>query len=878
MKIDFLEWTALAILLATVSILPWMLGGAIPMATLSLVVGGSLALALALVAAVLQKRPMNIPPVGFWLLIGLSAIGVLHSLPVLPLATQGMKHAVSLPAGIASDANGGAAESATVVPWYPGRTVSQSSTRTQVAQWLGLSLVFCSTFELLRTRRRLAFALWVSTLNACAVAVTGLLQLFGNGQMIVGDSWQRYASRGSFGPFVNPNNAAGWLSVHVGISLGLVLIMWGAGRFSRGTQVPSKTQWRNPAAKWQERVLQRISTLTAWHFLVVVMVGLLLTAVAATLSRAGILACVAGFLIWTISQVRWIRGPVVLITTASLIILMLCLLMVFELDTLVVNELWTLKDPVSESTGRLLHWSDSLVITKDFPVIGAGQGTYRFCTLPYQRRWTQKWFVNADNQYVEVIVESGVVGLLLFLGMGVSGVKDSLRLLRTRIAAGAGRAELSEHRFSLGATGLFVVLSQSLSMFFDFGIGLPSIASSVVMVLAALATVRWQLQVSAFSDLSGASNFLHSVSGVLVRVPVLVSAVSFLPDLWAEHRIYESVIQAERVLKAPVTRENLDLLPGIESELRRLLTSRPDDFEGLHALVRVVEGQSRLALADTFEGTAVADPQLQSAWAMLSPNGAAALTVALRWDDAKEWRGKLKAAVLAATAKHHWEKDLQTLQRAAHLMPELYAQKIAAVFAKTSEPPREKDVQDLLFAEPANARRLFHVGTYCFAAGDDRLSQICWTRSNAVSEAFRGEILKVVWNHGARETCLRDWAPQQFENTVAIALQTDEPELIAALWTLAEQQWEALPAESLSERQQIQRAMQLQKRGNKVETLAWVDLCLSALPEHLELRRMRAGLLEELGRPDDALGEWLRIQHFAPKDMVADAAIRRLSL
>ena len=55
MKIDFLEWTALAILLATVSILPWMLGGAIPMATLSLVVGGSLALALALVAAVLQK-------------------------------------------------------------------------------------------------------------------------------------------------------------------------------------------------------------------------------------------------------------------------------------------------------------------------------------------------------------------------------------------------------------------------------------------------------------------------------------------------------------------------------------------------------------------------------------------------------------------------------------------------------------------------------------------------------------------------------------------------------------------------------------------------------------------------------------------------------
>ena len=876
---EFIEWAAIGALLSTVCVLPWLLGGAIPAGKLWLVAGGCLTLVFVLAAAALQKKRLLLPPGGVWLLAGLSGIGMLHLLPIFPVATAGMNHAVVFSgspqrsdfeeAGVVGQQSSSSRNA--------GRSLSHSSTRSHIAQWLGLSLLFCATFDLVRTRRRLIFVFVVSTANGVALAVVGLLQFFAGGKMIVGEEWRRNVSSAAFGPFVNPNNAAGWLCVHLGISLGLLAFVW-------FPQLPISMARSKKSVTWQMRfhdcwdaVLSRTSTLTPFHCLSVFAVVLVMAAIAASLSRGGILAGVMGLMIWGLSQFRGLRGTSALVGIGFLVLVLSGFLILFDLDTLVAAELMTLKDPVSQSTARFLHWSDSLAIVRDFPLIGAGQGTYAFCTLPYQRRWVQSWFVNADNQYVEIIVESGLLGLILFVAFGAFVVRDSIRLLRAQGACGEQGSLSISHLRVLGATGLGVIVSQGMAMFLDFGIGLSSTAAALVMVSAAIAAAASPVSRMRRLDGDRQGRLSGSIVGASVRGCLVLSACVYLPDLAASHNIYASVIQTERALKAPITREQLLDLPGIEVQIRHLLKSRPDDSDALRALVYLVEARARLALVDSLAEVPVRNAELQKAWDSLSPVGLADRMIVLRSEGRSEMWARIRQESENASAGHSWHLDLQVLQLAAPLMPGTRGMRMASKFALSGEAPSEESLQDLLFAEPANARSLFFAGKFCFAAGYREWAVQCWSRANGVSEFFRGAILSIAWTQWAQDVCINELAPRRFQDTVSVAEQVTDPGLKDALWGLADKQWALLSMTSLTEREQVQRARQLRVVSGSDAALHWVDHCLLDLPRTIELRRMRAELLEESGQFEEALGEWFRIQHYHPHDSSAAASIRRLA-
>lgn len=874
-KMDHLDVAAVAILLLTVCSLPWMLGGAVPAGKLILVAGSCLTMILVIAAVVLQRRACSLPPAGTWLLLGISAIGMLHLLPFFPAAFEDMTHAVDFPGSVRGGDSGMADSPKAGSSWRTGRSVSPSLTRSHVAQWLALALLFCAAHDLLRTPGRIFAAFAATTFNACAITVVGLLQLFGGGKMIIGEEWQRYASKTSFGPFVNPNNAAGWLCVHLGVALGLLGLMWFAGSPSASAGFSEKRSWQNRFQDWWDRVLRRTSSLTPFHFLAMIAVGLILTGIAASLSRAGIVAGIAAVLIWGLCQSRGLRHPSVLAAAGVFVLLLAGFLVLFELDTLVLGELSTLKDPVSETTARLLHWSDSLGVVKDFPVLGAGQGTYRFCTLPYQRRWNQKWFVNADNQYVETIVESGILGLTLLLGFGFCSAKDSLNLPGMHAVRGV-RGSFSETQARvLGATGIGVLLSQGLAMFFDFGVGLPSTAAALVAVLGAIAGVKSHLSAGWNRNEQRLPGLPVRVFGIGVRLCMVWSAGGFLYDLAAGHNLYAPIVQAERALEVPVNRERLLALPQIELELRKFLKHRPDDSDALRALMFLREAQARLSLADVLAETPVGDQDLQRMWEYLSPLGLADRILALQVQEPADRVATIRAAITKASVEYSWREELQVLQRAAPLTPGIRILSIASDVTSSGEAPNDKAIQGLLFAEPASARSLYFVGKFCFAAGDRERALRCWTRANAVSEVFRAPILSVAWNNWTHEECLKSLAPAGFEDTVAAAEQVSDLLLKSALWELADQQFQLLPRLPLTEHQRVQRARQL---GNvrRDEALAWVNDCVVECPENMELRRLRAKLLEESGQVQEAIGEWFRIQHYCPDDLSVDASIRRL--
>ncbi len=85
--------------------------------------------------------------------------------------------------------------------------------------------------------------------------------------------------------------------------------------------------------------------------------------------------------------------------------------------------------------GRISLWKDSLRLARDYPLVGTGLGTFRFCFPRYQTVLVNLYVDHAHNDYVEFAADTGIVGatllflpvLYLFGRMVVSFLRDRRR-------------------------------------------------------------------------------------------------------------------------------------------------------------------------------------------------------------------------------------------------------------------------------------------------------------------------------------------------------------------------------------------------------------------------------------------------------------------
>ncbi|MEZ7172907.1 O-antigen ligase family protein [Sporosarcina sp. OR05] len=73
----------------------------------------------------------------------------------------------------------------------------------------------------------------------------------------------------------------------------------------------------------------------------------------------------------------------------------------------------------SKTTGRLFIVYKGFEIFKDYPVIGTGFGTFgdsasKVYSSPYYSHYDVQFNIYSDNQYIQVITQTGVVGVILF--------------------------------------------------------------------------------------------------------------------------------------------------------------------------------------------------------------------------------------------------------------------------------------------------------------------------------------------------------------------------------------------------------------------------------------------------------------------------------
>ncbi len=117
--------------------------------------------------------------------------------------------------------------------------------------------------------------------------------------------------------------------------------------------------------------------------------------------------------------------------------------------------------------GRIAAWKGGIALIRDFPIFGVGLGGWSEIFERYQLPpWQVLFFAQAHNDYVQLLAETGLVGLALFGWLAV-------RIIR-KVAEGARSLEAS-------AVPIFAALAGGLVAagvveVFDFDLRIPAIA------------------------------------------------------------------------------------------------------------------------------------------------------------------------------------------------------------------------------------------------------------------------------------------------------------------------------------------------------------------------------------------------------------------
>jgi len=340
-------------------------------------------------------------------------------------------------------------------------SLARQETLRALAQFAGFALLFLAVFDGLPGRaevRRLAAAFVVL---GFAHAVGGILWHYQSSGRAY---WGPAAGGSSFGPYINRNHFACLMGMTLLLGIGFLLSLGhrrqdAAGE--TGAPVPAAV-----ASRGSERGSQRL----LFGFVVAVMAG----ALGLSLSRGGMVSTLAALSVLTvvIGARRSTRGHIWKVAAAVAAALAFTVWLVAQP---LIDRMGTITDSASIAA-RTGIWEDTLRIAIDFPLFGAGFGTFAAVYPRYQTAHAHGTVLFAHNDWVQLLAEGGLAGTLTVLVLiGGYAAAAAKRLARRR----------DREAILLGLGGLGGLLAFLLHSFTEFNAHIPANALWFT-VLAAL--------------------------------------------------------------------------------------------------------------------------------------------------------------------------------------------------------------------------------------------------------------------------------------------------------------------------------------------------------------------------------------------------------
>ena len=311
-----------------------------------------------------------------------------------------------------------------------------------------------------------------------------------------------------FGPFVSKNHFAGYVELTALLALGLAF-----GFLDEARRGGRALDWMDSPGAWKP--------LTALGSALALGLAVLLSQ-----SRGGVVSLSMGALALPLLRThvrgrRLTRGRLGLLTALAAA-LVASTLMVLPADTR--DRLATLARGPSDLSAsyRLGVWRDAVHGVGGSPLLGFGLGTFEHALPPFKTSAGELRVEHAENEYVELLLETGGTGLLLNLAalavLALSVVRG-LRSQEERLVRGVG----------LGAVaGLTALAVHSLG---DFNLRIPSNA-----LLASLLAAVGVAAVSSRGAPTASGDEGSTVAPRLLLVALSMSFVMALATPWSEPR------------------------------------------------------------------------------------------------------------------------------------------------------------------------------------------------------------------------------------------------------------------------------------------------------------------------------------------------------
>jgi tetratricopeptide (TPR) repeat protein/O-antigen ligase len=318
----------------------------------------------------------------------------------------------------------------------------------------------------LQTRGRIVRLVIVTVVGGVALATLGLLNQALGRAVILWFPKQHYLDRLT-ATFVNPNHQALYFSIVLFLALGL-LVRQGARPRAGASAV---TRASVPAA-WTIGPIPRILLMTG---VIVLAVALLLTA-----SRGGLLSVLAGIIVMVGLTLHGRRNRWVPLALLASVGIFAGYAAWFRLDLVMERIHVVTKEPFGDL--RWAVWEGTLAAFREAPLHGVGLGAFQDAFRPHQPESVGHWRLvdYAHNDYLQLLVETGVIGILVVGWALVS-------LLGFVVPRWAGRRDPAVRGLTIGALGALTAVSVHSAT--DFGLHLPANALLLVLIAALLPAV-----------------------------------------------------------------------------------------------------------------------------------------------------------------------------------------------------------------------------------------------------------------------------------------------------------------------------------------------------------------------------------------------------
>jgi O-antigen ligase len=266
----------------------------------------------------------------------------------------------------------------------------------------GMSLLFATVFREFDTSRWRRILGGTVVATALAITIEALLQAASPEPARIYGLWRPRWDWGVFGPYVNRNHFAGYLVMAIPLALG----------FTLRSLHELRASWGRRRVRWLA-LGERAGPATLWRASVALalLVGLL-----ASQSRGGLMAWLASLTALPLAVRR--RAA----TTALVLLLASAAVGWMGLAGFAQG---------FESRGirasRVEFWSDALQLAPRFPLLGVGLNAFGTAYPPYQTFHKEIWWGELHNEYLQALVDTGVLGALLAAALLVRLFASALR-------------------------------------------------------------------------------------------------------------------------------------------------------------------------------------------------------------------------------------------------------------------------------------------------------------------------------------------------------------------------------------------------------------------------------------------------------------------